>query len=154
MDPTEKGFTLPTSAQASHAGDGPGKGPLENEPAWIRDSQIAGVAFAPELDARVPANSWIAEICEGETSYCEHCGAGFPMWPTKAWADHLVTAHGDALTIQARTGSSLLCADELNECQTQFFAMMFASRVSLRRRAWQLGYASVKQDERRIHIPN
>lgn len=123
------------------------------EPAWIRDTQAANVQFDPALESR-PSGEWIAELCAGETSYCEHCGAGFPMWPTKGWADHLVTMHGEALTIQARTGSSLLCSDELNECQIQFFSMMFQSRASLRRRAWQLGYAHPKEQTSRIHLPS
>jgi hypothetical protein len=119
----------------------------ETEPNWIRDVQAADVHWDASLNAR-PHSEWIGEVCAGELSHCEHCGAGFPMWPTKGWADHLVTAHGDALTIQARTGTALLCADELNEAQVTFFSMMFQSRVSMRRRAWQLGYAKVKEESR------
>lgn len=129
----------------------PGKGLPENEPLWIRDVNAAAIKFDPTLDER---KDWIAELCAEETSYCEHCGAAFPMWPTKGWADHLVTVHGDALTIQARTGTSLLCSDELNEAQSQFFAMMFQSRVSLRRRAWKLSFVKDVEEKRRIHIPN
>ena len=114
----------------------------EEEPAWIRDNRVAQVTFDESLNAR-PGASWIAEICEGEKTYCEQCGAEFPMWPPKGWGDHLVTAHADNLTIQARTGTSLACADEFGEFQANFFAMMFASRVSMRRRAWKLGYAVV-----------
>lgn len=114
---------------------------VEQEPAWIRDNQVASVRFDENLNVR-PNAAWIAEVCEGESSHCEHCGEKFPIWPTKGWADHLLTAHSDAMTIQARTGSSLLCSDEINDVQANFFGMVFASRVSLRRRAWKLGYAS------------
>lgn len=125
----------------------------EDEPAWIRDNQIAQVTFDEKLNAR-PNAGWIGEVCEGEKSHCEQCGESFPMWPTKAWADHLVTAHADNLTIQARTGTSLLCADRINDAQVSFFAMMFASRTSMRRRAWKLGYAEVKDGLRIVRPAN
>jgi hypothetical protein len=123
------------------------------EPAWVRDNRAVEINFIPSLNSR-PDNGWMSEICEGEISHCEHCGAGFPLWPTKGWADHLMASHGDALTIQARTGTSLMCSDELNEGQVNFFAMMFASRVSLRRRAWKLGYVITQQLEPRIKLSN
>jgi hypothetical protein len=135
---------------------GPGKGPLENEPRWIRDAQCATVEFDESLNSR--GMDWIAEICAGEHTYCEYCGEKFPMWPTKGWADHVVTEHAALMTIQARSGNSLLCADQPNEVQSTYFAMMFAQRVNLRRRAWQLGYAKAglvpTQRKSRIHIPN
>jgi hypothetical protein len=125
----------------------------ENEPAWIRDNRTAGVGFDPKLDEK-PHHEWIGEICAGEKSYCEQCGAEFPLWPTKGWADHLLTEHSDNLTIQARTGTSLMCSDELNDAQVNFFAMMFASRVGMRRRAWKLGYAAVKDGPRIVRPAN
>lgn len=109
------------------------------EPAWIRDSQIARVEFDEALNAR--GFDWIGEICEGALVHCEHCGAPFAMWPTKAFADHTLTEHGAALTIQGRTGMAQLCADVPNESQSTYFAIFFAQRVELRRRAWKLGYA-------------
>lgn len=125
----------------------------QEEPIWIRDNVAAEVTFDPRLNHR-PHNDWIGEICQGEQSFCEHCGMGFPMWPTKGWADHLMTSHADALTVQARTGTSLMCADETNECQVNFFAMMFASRVTMRRRAWKLGYVAASKPEGRIKLSN
>lgn len=145
MNPTEKGKTSDLPLLIDRNG----------EPPWIRDNQAAFVSFDPALDAR-PHAEWIGEICAGENSFCEQCGEKFAMWPPKAWADHLMTVHGDQLTIQARTGTSLMCADELNDCQSNFFAMMFQSRVSMRRRAWKLGYAAavVVKDEGRIKLSN
>jgi len=110
------------------------------EPVWIRD------ALAAELEVSDQSNAVqiVAQICEGEKSYCEHCGADFDMWPTKTWADHILTEHSDNLTIQARTGTSLMCDERCNEAQQLFFSMMLGARVSMRRRAWQRGLVVVK----------
>jgi hypothetical protein len=37
-----------------------------------------------------------------------------------------------------------MCSKELNVAQQMFFSLSFAARVSMRRRAWKLGYAVVK----------
>lgn len=115
---------------------------VEREPAWIRDAQAAVI----DIDTSRPdqIGRLIAEICEGEKNYCEHCGAELPMWPVKLWADHVLTAHHDRITVQYRTGTALLCEDELNQGQQMYFSMMFSVRVTMRRRAWKLGYAVVK----------
>jgi hypothetical protein len=131
---------------------GPGKGPLEPEPAWIRDNQIP-VNFDAVEDSQPPAK-WIAEICAGEKTYCEHCGAEFPLWPTKGWSDHALTAHAELVTMQARTGAALMCEDAINQPQATFFAMNFAQRVSMRRRAFHLGYAQADGEKSPIHLPS
>jgi hypothetical protein len=140
MNPTEKGSTLHTDRSG------------QAEPSWVRDNQIP-VTFDAIENSRPPAE-WIAEICAGEKTFCEHCGAEFPLWPTKGWADHSLTAHGELITIQARTGAELMCEDAPNQPQATFFAMNFAQRVTMRRRAWKLGYAQVQGEQSRIHIPN
>lgn len=122
--------------------------PLEKEPAWIRDSQIVKVEFDEALNAR--GFDWIAEICAGERQYCEYCGADFPLWPPQEWADHVLTDHPQALTHQAHDGVVEMSRRAPNEVQTTFFAMMFAQRTSLRRRAWQLGYAKAEVEKPRL----
>jgi hypothetical protein len=125
----------------------------ESEPAWIRDVEAATLIVGGPNPGRMPSEM-VAEICAGETTCCEHCGEKFPMWPTKQWADHLLTAHGDALTIQARTGTAMMCSDAVNEAQGAFFSMMLGARVSLRRRGFLLGYLKAAGDETRIHLPS
>jgi hypothetical protein len=125
----------------------------EPEPAWIRDVEAATLIVGGPNPGRMPSEM-VAEICAGETTCCEHCGEKFPMWPTKQWADHFLTAHGDALTIQARTVTAMMCADAVNEAQGVFFSMMLGTRVSLRRRGFLLGYLKAAGEECRIHIPN
>jgi hypothetical protein len=130
MNSNEKRFTEHESQITNHD---------SSEPSWIRDSQIIEIQLSPADPAKFL--KMVAEICEGENSFCEHCGEKFPMWPTKAWADHLITEHGPNLTIQVRTGTAAMCQDEIGPAQQVFFSMMFGSRVSMRRRAWKLGYA-------------
>jgi hypothetical protein len=141
MNPTEKGFSshLPLATDPA-------------EPAWLRDT----TAWELQLDLRQPEQipQILAAICEGEKSFCEHCGADFPMWPTKVWADHLLMAHGTNLTIQARTGTAAMCEDQIGPAQQVFFSMMLGSRVSMRRRAWKLGYAVVREAEGRVRLSN
>jgi hypothetical protein len=122
--------------------------PHEIEPAWIRDVQAGQI----DIDSTDPVRivEIVAEICEGEKSFCEHCGAGYPLWPTKEWADHILTAHGESLTIQTRTGTSMMCEDAINQAQQLFFSMMLGARVSMRRRAWQRGLVKVKTHSRLI----
>lgn len=113
-----------------------------SEPAWIRDASAAVVDIDSSQPEKIP--QMIAEICAGEFSYCEHCGFSAPFWPTKQWADHILTEHAVNLTIQARTGTSQLCDEGINQSQQLFFSMMFGARVSMRRRAWKLGYTVIK----------
>lgn len=124
----------------------------EQEPVWIRDAQAAHVDIDGSHPEKIP--QMIAEICEGEKVFCEYCGAEFPIWPTKVWADHTLTEHSALLTIQARTGTNVMCADELIDAQRMFFSMLFSSRVSLRRRAWQLGFTVVKEPPRLVRPAN
>jgi hypothetical protein len=86
----------------------------------------------------------IAAICEGEFTHCEYCGARLPLWPPMEFGDHVISVHGPDLTILLRTNTSLMCSPELNVGQQMHFSMNFAARVSMRRRAWKLGYAVVK----------
>lgn len=139
MSQNEKIVTLPSFATSVH-GESSGQANHEGEPSWIRD------ALAVELEVSDPSNAFaiVAEICEGEQSFCEHCGAAFPMWPTKGWGDHILTAHGDNLTIQTRTGTALMCDDQCNGAQQLFFSMMLGARVSMRRRGFQRGLLIVK----------
>jgi len=104
------------------------------------------LAAAIDIDIRDPEKyaGIVAEICEGEKSFCEHCGAEAPLWPTKQWADHILTEHGPNLTIQARSGTSMMCEDKINQAQQIFFSMMLGARVSMRRRAWQRNLLIVK----------
>jgi hypothetical protein len=122
--------------------------PTQKEPVWIRDNQIVKVEFDESLNAR--GFDWIAEICAGETNYCEHCGEKFPLWPPQDWADHVLTHHAGVLTHQAHNGTLQMSSRVRNEAQITFFAMMFAQRVSLRRRAWQLGYAKAEAEKPRL----
>jgi len=123
------------------------------EPAWIRDVSAAEIECTPRRPDLI--QQMLSEICEGEISYCEHCGAGFPMWPPKGWADHLMTEHADNLTIQARTGTAMFCADDADHIQQSFFVAMIITRVSMRRRAWKLGYAVIKPaPEGRVKLSN
>lgn len=139
MSQNEKIVTLPSFTTSVH-GESSGQVNHEGEPSWIRD------ALAVELEVSDPSNAFaiVAEICEGEKSYCEHCGAAFPMWPTKGWGDHILTAHSDNLTIQTRTGTALMCDDQCNGAQQLFFSMMLGARISMRRRGFQRGLLIVK----------
>lgn len=140
MSDTEKGFTSHQSLVTSH----------ESEPSWLRDVQAATVDF------HIPAGADVREvcqkICEGEKIFCEYCGAEFVFWPMKDWADHQISEHGANMTIQVRSGNALLCLNEFNMAMQALFNAQFTARVSMRRRAWKLGYAVVKQDESRIHL--
>jgi hypothetical protein len=137
-NPTEKGNQVPIVGQA--------------EPAWIRDSEAASLDLNPKSKGKtVP--QMIEEICEGEVNCCEHCGAELALWPVKIWADHVMTEHGALVTIQYRTGTAMLCETEFNQAQQAMFGTMFAVRVSMRRRAWKLGYAK-EVGAKRIVIPD
>jgi hypothetical protein len=125
----------------------PSSGQAEKEPAWLRDNQIVKVEFDESLNAR--GVDWIAEICAGEIQCCEHCGRAFPLWPPQGWADHVLD-HSADLTRQAIRGMIEMSAPEPNDLKTTFFAMTFAQRVSMRRRAWQLGYAKPEEAKPRL----
>lgn len=128
------------------------------EPAWIRDTQATVIGFDeanPNLVREIPM--MVAAIYAGETVCCEYCGKSFPMWPMKFWADHQITEHGAGMTIQVRAGNALLCGDEIGPAQQALFNAHFASRTSMRRRAWQLGYfveLKPQAEQGRIHLPS
>ncbi len=128
MNPTEK--------------NSPGGSDDVAEPPWIRDPTAANVdvdTSAPEKIADI-----IAAICEGEKTFCEYCGAGFDLWPPMEWADHLLTVHGPEQTIMVRTNYAPMCSPDLNVGKQMYFSMNFAVRLSMRRRAWKLGFAVVR----------
>jgi hypothetical protein len=156
MNPTEKSSkSNPPSPllrdESATAGFG-GQTGSEAEPVWIRDVMAASIDIISFDPSKVPII--VAGICEGEKSYCEYCGAEASLWPTKQWADHILTAHGDNLTIQTRTGTSMMCEDSINHAQQVFFSMMLSARVSMRRRAWKRGLVVVKQPEGLVKLSN
>src|SRR5258708_3148925 len=113
-----------------------------SEPSWIRDPSVANVQL--NAGATEEMEMIIAAICQGEEIYCENCGQKFAFWPPVLWADHSIVAHSDVQTILARTNLSPLCAEELNQAKQLYFSAAFGVRATMRRRAWQLGYAVVK----------
>jgi hypothetical protein len=144
VNPNEKDSTKHESRVTDHSSD---VNASASEPAWLRDNQIVKVEFDESLNAS--GVDWIAKICEGEKQHCEHCGAGFPLWPPQRWANH-VLGHSADLTRQAIRGMIEMSAPEPNDLKITFFAMTFAQRVSMRRRAWQLGYAKPEEGKPRL----
>lgn len=119
MNPTEK---------ASHS-------PLvtsHKDEDWIRDIQAANIAFLFD-----PAK--IDALCEGEPYHCEHCGERFPLWPITEFAKHFVEKHADVLTLQQHQGILALCTAGLTDGAKQFLSVQLISRVTVRRRARDLG---------------
>lgn len=112
------------------------------EPAWITDCDAQNVDIDASDISRIPM--MLEKIVEGEIVYCDHCGEAFPMWPLKGWAGHVVQTHAKDMTIQAHLGTSQLCQETLTMAHQGFISNMFRARVSIRRRAWQLGYMVVK----------
>jgi hypothetical protein len=143
MNPTEKGFPNNLSPTTCNA---------ESEPLWLRDMQAATVEFDIPVSADI--RKVLENICEGEKIFCEYCGAEFVFWPMKDWADHQISEHGANMTIQVRSGNALLCQHEFNEAMQALFSAQFTARVSMRRRAWKLGYAVVRQPEGRVKLSN
>jgi hypothetical protein len=122
----------------------PKKTAEEDEPEWIRDPRVAIVDAKPkELDL----DRMVAEICEGEIIHCEHCGEKFPLWPPVKLSDHILTAHGENLTLYARAMMTVMCGLELDTPHQMLFSSHFAARTSMRRRAWKLGYTVVREAE-------
>jgi hypothetical protein len=122
------------------------------DPSWIRDIQVATVEF--DIPASADIRKVLENICEGEKIFCEYCGAEFVFWPMKDWADHQISEHGANMTIQVRSGNALLCQHEFNEAMQALFNAQFTARVSMRRRAWKLGYAVVRPEKGQIHLPS
>jgi hypothetical protein len=104
----------------------------KDEP-WIRDIQAADLA----VNFKDPDQ--VAALCEGEPYHCEHCGEKFPLWPITEFANHFVKSHADALTLQQHQGILALCTAGLTDSAKQFLGIQIISRVSIRRRARDLG---------------
>jgi hypothetical protein len=104
---------------------------VKDEP-WIRDIQAANIAFL--FDPRK-----IDALCEGEPYHCEICGAPFPLWPIQQWAAHFIAEHSAVLTLQQHQGILALCTAGLTDAAKNFITMQLVSRVTVRRRARDLG---------------
>jgi len=100
---------------------------------WIRDISVKDFAIALKNDAVAE------ELCEGERIHCEYCGEGFPMWPVRQWASHVVHTHHDQLTDQQIGAIAQFIAVGLTQVLAQWLAMQFLQRVALRRRARDMG---------------
>jgi hypothetical protein len=117
--------------------------PGDLEPEWVKNPEAANVDVATVGLTAEKVLALLAELCEGETTHCEWCGAPFPIWPTPAWADHIRSAHADILTIAIRNAMDGLCMSEFTVAKQVYFGQQFIARISMRRRAWQLGVALV-----------
>lgn len=100
---------------------------------YIRDISAAsfGVEIRNETDALA--------LCGDDTIFCEYCGGKFPLWPIREWAAHIVHAHNDELTVQQIGAIAQFCTSELVPAIRQWFGLQILQRVSLRRRARDLG---------------
>jgi hypothetical protein len=114
---------------------------IQDEPAWIRDTEAGDITIGTADLSVLPQT--MAAICEGEKWFCDICGHENALWPTRQWADHILTEHAGDLTIGSRTRLSSLCESALNPYQQNFFSMVFCCRLSMRRRAWKLGHAKL-----------
>jgi hypothetical protein len=105
--------------------------PLEEE-AWIRDLSARTVAFkaGPEQ---------IAALCEGERQFCPICGAAAPLWPMKEWAQHALDVHAAEITYQQASFFTELTKAAMTQQSMGLLQAHFISRISLRRRARDLG---------------
>jgi hypothetical protein len=117
------GSTSQQSPVTSHEGDEP----------YIRD--VAAANFGVEIKDEAAA----AALCEGEKIWCEMCGAEFPLWPIRHWAVHYTQAHHDEITIQHSAGVSQFCMEGLTQLTAQWLSIQIMHRVSMRRRARDLG---------------
>lgn len=123
-DPTRKDAGLPL--------DIPIVGGKQDEP-WLRDITAAnfGIEIRTEGDA--------AALCNGDEIYCEYCGQAFSLWPIRLWAAHIVHEHHDELTVQQIGAIAQFCVSDLSPAIRQWLGMQILQRVSLRRRARDLG---------------
>jgi hypothetical protein len=104
-----------------------------SEEPWLRDITAAnfGVEIRTEADA--------AALCGDDAIFCEYCGWKFPLWPIREWAAHVVHEHNDALTVQQIGAIAQFCSSHLTPPIRQWFGMQILQRVSIRRRARDLG---------------
>ena len=100
---------------------------------YIRD--VSAANFGVEIRTADDA----AALCGDDKQFCEYCGAEFPLWPVRLWAAHIVHEHHGDLTDQQIGSIAQFCQDGLTQPMRQWFAMMIMSRISIRRRARDLG---------------
>jgi hypothetical protein len=106
------------------------------EPAWIRDISVANIMFTLKTAEDVAA------VCAGEKIHCELCGVPVDLWPMSVIAKHHLETHVDAFTVQQIDGyRSILNQKDLSASSQSWLQIYLVARVSMRRRAWQLGYA-------------
>lgn len=108
------------------------------EPAWIRDhdKSPAGGGLIIEIDSE----EGVAKLCEGEQVFCAFCGNRFPLWPMYEIAKHSLDEHGAELTVQGQNGYKMQMIPGLTQSGVVFIQALLMSRISLRRRSWQLGF--------------
>jgi hypothetical protein len=102
------------------------------DPAWIRDTTAADLTFHA-----TPSD--LAAMCEGEQQFCSLCGAVFPLWPMREWAQHTLDVHADNLTNQQIEFYAEVAKTAVSNQSMLMLQGHLVSRVSLRRRAAALG---------------
>lgn len=113
--------------------------PSEKEPDWVRD--LTAVQSASENVAIACSNAAeIEQMFAGETICCEVCGKAFPMWPPREWAQHSLDDHKGVFTVQHGANMTLMTQSALTGAHIAYFSAQLSTRVSIRRRAWQLGF--------------
>lgn len=125
-------MTDPTRTDAGLPNGIPIVGGKQEEP-WLRD--ISAANFGVEIRTVDDA----AALCGDDKIYCEYCGEEFPLWPIWRWGSHICYKHFDELTAQQTNAVSQFCAPELTPAIRQWLGMQILQRVSLRRRARDLG---------------
>ena len=100
---------------------------------YIRD--VSAANFGVEIRTVEDA----VALCGDDKQFCEYCGEPFPLWPVRLWAAHIVHAHHGDLTDQQIGSIAQFCQDGLTPVARQWFGMQILSRLSIRRRARDLG---------------
>lgn len=136
------------------------KAQSEPEPAWIRDNNAAdqggGVVFFAEASF-----DEIGAACESEIVCCVFCGEKCALWPISVISKHILDHHRDELTLQAQQMFTAQLMPGLTAGTAAVMHQHIMTRVSLRRRAWQLGMAKAVDASQvpgvsrgpRIHLP-
>ena len=108
------------------------------EPAWIKDHDAspAGGGIVMEIGTE----EQVAQLCEGEESFCPFCGKAFVMWPMYDLAKHVLDEHHETLTVQGKNGYKMQMIPGLTQPGAALIQALLISRISLRRRGWQLGF--------------
>jgi len=118
-----KGSVSHSPLATSHSPDEP----------YIRD--VSAANFGVEIRTTDDA----AALCGDDKQFCEYCGAEFPLWPVRLLAAHIVHEHHGDLTDQQIGSIAQFCQDGLTQPIRQWFGMLILSRISIRRRARDLG---------------